>query len=661
MVNKNSKCIIFIDINYNFFYFSATTAPFGQAKPAFGGFGTTATSSATGFGTQPLGGFGAATSQQQPASGGLFGAQKPGAFNFNSTSQPSSGAFNIGGTTGGFGTSTGGLFGANTQKPGGLFGTTSTAGGAFGSSTGFGTAPTGGFGSSLAGGFGTTSTPFGGGFNSTPGLMQQPAPAQGQASSAASGGSIHDYLSSLTANPYGDDPLFKNLVPGSQSDSHLEEILKPTNPAAQKALLLAGNQYKISPHRNVKVKPKPISSLTAGPGTLKSNLSTSNSPLFDGLEDDDIMNSKNDLFVPRRSVKKLVIKPKSPGHQTNGIEARPLSRAGLQGINITNDDSVADGICNADDTNKADDVSLNLPPVVGKDGILPNGVSPATRNVEGSFLDTRSKKIDQLNNSSSPASLSVSVPSTTSTPMISSERAKVTSQARSSINSDRNSVNKKQPPSTHICTSEESVLLNDSDNDSEDQRALMEDGEEDENDQSKHPAKIQLKRSQYYTMPPFSELASITDSNGDCIVENFVIGRAGYGNIFFPGMTNIAGMNFDDLVIFRHKEVFVYPDDSVKPLVGEGLNKKAQVTLDKVWPIDKTVQNPIKSPEKLVDMNYEEKLRKACIKMGARFTEYRPETGSWVFNVEHFSKYGLQDSDDEDETAITAKKGLEGT
>ena len=82
------------------------------------------------------------------------------------------------------------------------------------------------------------------------------------------------------------------------------------NPAAQKALLLAGNQYKISPHRNVKVKPKPISSLTTGPGTLKSNLSTSNSPLFDGLEDDDIMNSKNDLFVPRKSVKKLVIKPK---------------------------------------------------------------------------------------------------------------------------------------------------------------------------------------------------------------------------------------------------------------------------------------------------------------------------------------------------------------
>ena len=41
------------------------------------------------------------------------------------------------------------------------------------------------------------------------------------------------------------------------------------NPAAQKDLLLAGNQYKISPHRNVKVKPKSISSLTTGPGVIQ--------------------------------------------------------------------------------------------------------------------------------------------------------------------------------------------------------------------------------------------------------------------------------------------------------------------------------------------------------------------------------------------------------
>ena len=60
--------------------------------------------------------------------------------------------------------------------------------------------------------------------------------------------------------------------------------------------------------------------------------------------------------------------------------------------------------------------------------------------------------------------------------------------------------------------------------------------------------------------------------------------------------------------------------------------------MDKVWPVDKTSGSPIKNSEKLGQLNYEEKLQKACIKLGARFVEYRPETGSWVFKVEHFSK-----------------------
>lgn len=110
------------------------------------------------------------------------------------------------------------------------------------------------------------------------------------------------------------------------------------------------------------------------------------------------------------------------------------------------------------------------------------------------------------------------------------------------------------------------------------------------------------------------------------------------------------------------------------------------MTLDGVWPNDKTTCSQIRSPDRLTEMNYEGRLEKASRKQEARFLEYRPETGSWVFEVclclswnqevncrvsqvwltppfspqvNHFSKYGLQDSDeDEDVPPKTEPKKL---
>lgn len=61
--------------------------------------------------------------------------------------------------------------------------------------------------------------------------------------------------------------------------------------------------------------------------------------------------------------------------------------------------------------------------------------------------------------------------------------------------------------------------------------------------------------------------------------------------------------------------------------------RKAEVTLDGVWPTDKTSRCLIKSPDRLADINYEGRLEAASRKQGAQFKEYRPETGSWVFKV----------------------------
>ena len=120
------------------------------------------------------------------------------------------------------------------------------------------------------------------------------------------------------------------------------------------------------------------------------------------------------------------------------------------------------------------------------------------------------------------------------------------------------------------------------------------------------------------------------------------------------------GLNLDEIVFFRHKEVIVYPDDQNKPNLGDGLNKKAQITLDKVWPTDKADSSIIKSSERLRAMNYEDKLVRASTRLGARFIEYRPETGSWVFRVDHFSKYGLDESDEEDGVGVQGVQGIPG-
>lgn len=74
----------------------------------------------------------------------------------------------------------------------------------------------------------------------------------------------------------------------------------------------------------------------------------------------------------------------------------------------------------------------------------------------------------------------------------------------------------------------------------------------------------------------------------------------------------------------------------------------SQITLDAVWPIDKSTRDVIKDSGRLDAMGWPRYLEKKCLNMGAKFLEYRGDTGSWIFKVNHFSKYGLQDDNDDE-------------
>ncbi|XP_076117192.1 nuclear pore complex protein Nup98-Nup96-like isoform X2 [Mytilus galloprovincialis] len=529
---------------------TSTGGLFGTNKPAFG---ATPVTSTTGFGqtnlfNKPAGtGLFGATSQA-PAFGtstgsSLFGA-KPVGFG-TTTSAPS---FSLGATPGG-------LFGANTAKPAGF---------GFGASTGA-----------------STFTGFGGGFNTA-----QPSLNLGGAStmlstrkkqmfefaanpqnSGPTPQQIQQQLLALNHSPYGDSPLFWNL---KQTETKREDLLKPTNPIAQKAVLTS--QFKVSPRPTARVKPK----------SLHNVLNGSKSQIFEGLEDEDF-SFGNESFMPKKSIKKLVLRK-------TGTESNSPSRASSVIEDLHNEQSLNDT-----DPSFLQNTSHSMP--------IERSVSKDIPEPENNL---RFQKVPSQNLDDTIAMLNVQ-----------NKGGKLSSRSADETDLD-------------ITQRDESL----------ERRPKT--------PTPPHAAGIVLTRPEYYTLPSMEELAEMVNENGDCFVDGFTIGREGYGSVYFPGVVNVAGLNLDEIVHIRRKEVIVYPDDDNKPDQGDGLNRKAEITLDCVWPVDKTTRKPIQDPERLKAMNYHEKIEGITARIGGRFTDYRPETGSWVFEVKHFTKYGMDESDEDD-------------
>ncbi|XP_059611936.1 nuclear pore complex protein Nup98-Nup96 [Phlebotomus argentipes] len=588
-----------------------------QDKPAFGmaatssgfGFGTNTNTMAggslfqpkpnTGFGA-PTGGFGTSTSMTSGFGG--FGQTNTGGSLFNSSfNKPATSGFGTFGNPtssaplGGLGTNTGGLFGGATNKPGGFFGSntgTGTGGGLFNNSLSFGN------NNSLMGGLGQSSLGIGG----------APALGQNQQNTVP----VHQQILALTTSPYGDNPIFKDLKPpvGITEDS-----LKPTNPAAQKAILeSSSSQFRVSSakiDRGVKVKP-------IGNGLSKKSL-------FEGLEEYD--SSVEENFNLKPNARRLII-----------------SKGGVTPSKSLNDSvtqSPQGSLFGAADKRR---VSLNVTPVVHQDkenqesfrNEIPTTIPKALDNPRRvSWLHSN---LDKNRARNSDVYLESTIQEIVAEKK-KSESAKTSGVSSGSRMSGQTLSQDKDVSSTSREVSEASVA------------ADMSDGEEMLDQMTAnaepHPTGIVLRRAGYYTIPSLEQLMDYLKEDGTCVVKNFTIGRERYGNVFYDEEMDVAGLNLDENVFFRHKEIVIYPLDDQKPPIGVGLNRPAQVTLDQVWPHDKQTHESIKDPERLQSQGYEDFLRRVCKKHDTRFVEYRPETGSWVFKVDHFSKYGLTESDEE--------------
>jgi len=124
----------------------------------------------------------------------------------------------------------------------------------------------------------------------------------------------------------------------------------------------------------------------------------------------------------------------------------------------------------------------------------------------------------------------------------------------------------------------------------------------------------------------------LSDAELSCVQE-LRVGRERVGHVTFHGVTDCRGLlhRLPDLLVVQQGEIIVYPDQSSKPELGQGLNKPASVVLYGCMPKSKT---------KFSDPSVREKYRKRVAQMteekGATFEDYNCDDGTWRFRVHHF-------------------------
>lgn len=134
-----------------------------------------------------------------------------------------------------------------------------------------------------------------------------------------------------------------------------------------------------------------------------------------------------------------------------------------------------------------------------------------------------------------------------------------------------------------------------------------------------------LARPEYFSNPSMQKLATLSEKEL-ANVDNFEIGRHGFGSIKWPGLTDLRRVNLDELVQIDRGNVTVYPEIEMRPAKGSGLNKEAVICLN-VRPSRGDVSAD--QEHKLMD-----RIRNHTEQAGNIFISYDLKT--WIFRVPHF-------------------------
>ncbi|KAI1205023.1 nuclear protein 96-domain-containing protein [Annulohypoxylon truncatum] len=128
-------------------------------------------------------------------------------------------------------------------------------------------------------------------------------------------------------------------------------------------------------------------------------------------------------------------------------------------------------------------------------------------------------------------------------------------------------------------------------------------------------------------------------------VSDFTVGRENVGYVKFKVPVDLTSVDVDNIfhniVILEPRSATVYPNAAKKPPVGKGLNVPAIINLENSWPRASKKGKPISI------LKHVERLKRIP---DTKLENYNEQTGEWTFSVEHFTTYGLDESDDDEDT-----------
>ncbi|KAJ5138824.1 uncharacterized protein N7515_003672 [Penicillium bovifimosum] len=640
-----------------------------QAKSLFGGGGFGAGTQQQGTGTGLLGGgtgaapaaggslFGGAQQQpqQQQGGGSLFGGQtqqagtgnslfggaqnqqqqKPGGL-FGSTPAASGGGFS------GFGgaqtqPAAGGSSLFNTQnqqqqKPGGLFGGSQGAGGGLFGGGQTTTGQTGG--SSLFGGSqaqNQQASPFGGSAfgASQPGQQSQPVPGSFQASL-------------LDGNPYGSQSIFSGLpAPGGSTPGPLATPLSSSMKQKQRTPLPV---HKITPNAANRLFTPPKRGYGFSYSTYGSPASSTGTP--SGLASSLLGGGGNTL---RSSVSGSIGRSFSKSYSTSNLrktfdpEADSILSPGalqagsmrgtsnLKRLQINRDvrnelfskpssasSSPTPLLANGEDVGQAGD---KLKKKVSFDSTSPGVTGGELVRVETESSEPSAEELGFIRSTRKSGSLGgIDAPKVSGRPEM------------ESVSRDLTVVPENAPAATNGATVKRLTFIPGGD----------------------------PRPGEYWMQPSRAELSRMTRDQLKQVVD-FTVGRQNCGSVTFNGPVDLTNVDLDNLfastVDIGLRKITVYPEESVKPARGKGLNVPSTLRIENSWPRgrDKKSNSPVTSGP-LFDKHID-RLQKVG---DTEFVNYETETGTWVFKVPHFTTYGLDYDEEEGESLDQSMMSAQG-